>query len=97
MIASWHPSERTRFIVRRGILRFGLAMGIVAAWLAAVPSSQLPEAGASRVTALLGPPTLAFLEWGIGGGWVVGAVLWELSRRRANAARREPSPARRRR
>lgn len=89
MVALWHVNDRTRFIVRRGVLRFGLAIGALAAWLGAVPPDQVAGNGSGHVLAVLLAPMLAFLEWGIGGGWIIGALLWSFRPHDAARATRE--------
>lgn len=75
------PAERRRFIVRHGVLRYGLALGLVGfVWVVsgeyAGPLELLQtRAGWLRLAFLL---VLSVAEWVVGAGWLIGVGLWYL-------------------
>ena len=74
-------SARGTFIVRRGILRCGIPLAIIVfAWTLFSHATGRPDlSSASWWRATIAVFLLAFLEWGVGAGWLIGAVWWELT------------------
>lgn len=88
--------ERRRFIVRYGVLRYGLGLGLaVFAWVVsgeyAGPLEHLQtRAGWVRLLVLL---MLCVAEWVVGAGWLVGLGLWYLRQHPVRpAARQDDAP-----
>ena len=74
-------SVHTRFILRRGIVPWGIIAGIVAAGLVLHDAWVAPKtsagSGAGQIAVMA---VLCFLEWSLGVGWIIGAVLWTTAR-----------------
>jgi hypothetical protein len=72
------------FIVKQGILRRGTLVGAVAAalFMAASRGDRTLDSGTWHSIVLA---ALCFLEWTIGGGWLIGSVMWSM---REQAGRR---------
>ena len=66
-------TPRARFIARDGILRRGTAVGAVIA-LAYAILNRTGFATNARQQCLL--VLLCFIEWTLGTGWLIGAMLW---------------------
>jgi hypothetical protein len=75
-------SARTQFILRRGVLRWGILVGLVAT---AVVVGRTPLSVQRSATQGPAPrvvlAVLCFLEWSLGAGWFIGAVLWTVTRK----------------
>ena len=84
--------ERRRFIIRHGVLRYGLGLGLcVFIWVVsgeyAGPLEHLrTQAGWLRLGFLL---VLCIAEWVIAAGWLVGQALWYLRQHPVGPARRQ--------
>jgi hypothetical protein len=83
-------SAHTRFILRRGIVPWGIIVGIVAAGLvlhdAYKPAEMSAGSGAGQIALMA---VLCFLEWSFGAGWVIGAVLWTAASGKASETSRK--------
>lgn len=82
MRAEISVSTRGEFIIRRGILRCGIPLAIIVfAWTMFSHATGRPDlSSASWWRAIIGVFVIAILEWGVGAGWLIGAVWWELTR-----------------
>lgn len=86
ILSSRTPDEgdRRTFILRRGILRYGIPLGMaVFAWVVSGTYYTTLErletrAGWLRLLLFL---VLCIGEWVIGAGWVIGRLLWYLRQR----------------
>ncbi len=93
-------AERRRFILRRGILRYGLAVGtLVFAWVVAGEYSGPMEhlrtaAGWLRLGVIL---LLTIVVWVLGAGWLVGSGIWFLRQHPLTLAGTRPPDRRSRR
>ena len=78
-------SAHTRFILRRGIMPWGVIIGVVAAGVVLRDAYAAPKTsagpGAGQIAAMA---MLVFLEWSFGAGWIIGAVLWTAARGNAS-------------
>ena len=78
-------SLHTRFILSRGIVPWGIIVGMVAAGIVLRDAYVAPKtssgSGAGQIAAMA---VLGFLEWSIGAGWIIGAVLWTATRGKAS-------------
>jgi hypothetical protein len=87
-------AERRAFILRHGILRYGVPLGMaVFAWVVSGAYSTTLEhletrAGRLRLLLFL---ALATGEWVIGAGWVIGRLLWYLRQRSSHPESRSGS------
>jgi hypothetical protein len=76
-----HARDRRRFIIRHGVGRYGLGLGLgIFAWVAwgeyAGPLEHLRTlSGWLRLLVLL---VLCVTEWVLGAGWLIGQGLWYL-------------------
>jgi len=79
VIPRWSADERTRFILRQGVLRYGVPLSIiVTAWVVASAYGTTLERlqtgmGWLRLLLLI---LLGIGEWAIGAGWLIGAGQW---------------------
>lgn len=75
-------SERATFIVRQGIVRYGVAIGLAVTLLGILP--DLGDFGEHwavlRVIAVL---LTSWAFWALVIGWIIGAFRWSLRERRA--------------
>lgn len=70
-------NERTRFILRRGVLPWGMLVGGIAT--AVLFATWPPMRHGIRPPALVALLAMVcFAEWSLVAGWIVGAVLWAL-------------------
>lgn len=78
-------SAHTRFILRRGIVPWGMIAGIVATAFVLHDATTTPktsvESGARQVAVMA---VLCFLEWSVIAGWIIGAILWTTARGKAS-------------
>lgn len=72
------------FILRRGVVPWGLIVGLAAAGGGAATSRRLTDAPPGSRATTITVATLSFVIWGGLAGWAVGVVRWEL--RRSNDA-----------
>ncbi len=92
-----NPTARRSFIIRHGILRYGLILGLlVFGWIAAGEyGTELQhlrtQAGWLKLLILL---LLSIGEWTIGAGWLFGSLLWFI-RGHPGASNRIPTGRRR--
>lgn len=71
----WHPSPRTAFIVREGILRRGIVIGLLVTMLfVATDTFHGAFTNNHRETIVL--IVLCLIEWTVGAGWIIGSFLW---------------------
>jgi hypothetical protein len=84
-------NERTRFILRHGVVPWGmLAGGIATAVLFATwPPMRHKVRPPSLILAVLA--FLCFAEWSLIAGWIVGVVLWTMVPRTHETQRRAGS------
>jgi hypothetical protein len=87
------PHARRAFILRYGILRYGLVLGVLMfAWVVtgkygtALDHLRTP-AGWLRLVLLL---VVCIGEWVIGAGWLIGMLLWYLRGRGLSLRQRPP-------
>lgn len=73
---------RGQFIIRHGILLCGVPLSVVVfAWTMFAHATGRPDfSNASWWRATIAVFVLALLEWGVGAGWLIGAVWWGLTR-----------------
>jgi hypothetical protein len=83
----WAWSEHLRFVVRRGIVPWGLAAGVIASAVA-MASALHERAGGKAIGAasIIIAGTVCFFTWCLLIGWAVGGVLWT-TRHERQAAR----------
>lgn len=78
----WHQGkrrERTRFILRHGMVPWGVSAGACAA-VGSVLSVRDQRIGDHPVApgVVIGIALLCFITWSSLAGWAVGAIKWEL-------------------
>ncbi len=75
MHAPYHLSPRTQFVLRRGVVPWGLLAGIAAAVIAFGSAGEQVASSALRT---LGLVIVCFAVWTGLIGWMVGGFLWEI-------------------
>ncbi len=93
----WHQGkrhERTRFILRHGLVPWGVSAGACAAF-GSVLSVRDQRMGDRPVPlgVVVGIAVVCFITWSAFAGWAVGAVRWDL--RQAGNHGRAPGDLRR--
>jgi hypothetical protein len=76
-------SSRMRFVLRRGVLPWGVLAGIVAAALVALDAPHGTDGTSTRSTIIL--CILCFAIWTALIGWAIGNVRWELRSSKTDA------------
>lgn len=73
-------SARTRFILLRGVVPWGMLVGLAATAFVVHDTVRpvLNSAGQGPV-GLAALALLCFIEWSLGAGWIIGAVRWTIS------------------
>jgi len=75
MIHVGRPSPRTLFILRHGVLPWGLVVGtLITAFVARDLSAR--HTASDGLVHLVVLVALCFLGWSLGVGWVIGSALW---------------------
>ncbi len=77
-------SVHTRFILTRGVVPWGMIVGIAAAAIVLRDAYLAPKTSSSSAGQIIVLAVLGFLEWSLGAGWVIGAVLWTVTRSRTS-------------
>lgn len=74
-------SARTRFILRHGVLRWGILAGFaITIFVVHGAATGARDGDGRELLRLAILALLSFSEWSLGVGWIVGAVLWMLGR-----------------
>jgi hypothetical protein len=91
MNAHYHLSPRTQFVLRRGLIPWGLLAGVAAGALIAFGIGRDHDARSGLETVVL--VIICFAIWAGLIGWTVGGILWE-TRPPADGSRRHARPPR---
>jgi hypothetical protein len=76
-------AARLRFILRHGIVPWGIVAGACAALVGTFDvRHEAASTAAASDGAVLGVAALCFVIWCFIGGWLIGAIRWELRRTR---------------
>lgn len=78
--ARW--SERTTYIVRQGVVRYGVVIGLLVSLLGVVPDAgDFGEHWAAL--RIVGVVAASWVFWALVSGWIIGAFRWSLRGREA--------------
>lgn len=82
-------SAKSMFILKEGMLRRGTIVGVIATalFLAANHDDAMPDLRSAQFIVL---GALCFLEWTIGAGWLIGAIMWSTREQSSRRHRRGP-------
>ena len=83
------PGSRGRFIFYKGILRCGVLLALaVFTWTILAHATGRPElSSGSWWRATIAVFVISILEWGVGAGWLIGAVWWSFTNVQENRRR----------